>query len=102
MLAALIGMIGCLIALIGWFGFDSVLLLIVGTAFYLVETFLERKSLNDGAKTLDFIIFGIGCVVALIVKVPFYVGGMVAINCYSALFSVFTLIMYIKIFWRLR
>ena len=41
MLSFFIGLIGVLIALIGWFGFGSVIALIVGTALYIVETIIE-------------------------------------------------------------
>lgn len=95
MLTFLLGLIGSIIALIGWFGFKSVILLIVGTLMYVIETILEWKDLNAGAKGLDVVIFVIGCVVALFGKIPFYVGGMVAVNCFSALMSLLGLPAYI-------
>ena len=91
MLASLIGLAGVLTALIGWYGHKSVLLLAVGTGLYLVETLLEWKSLNMNAKKLDLFIFAVGSVVALFTNLPFYIGGMLAINFYSAVMTQLTL-----------
>lgn len=96
MFTFLLGLIGALIALIGWFGFKSVALLIVGTLLYVIETILEWKDLNAGAKGLDVVIFVVGCLVSLFIKTPFYIGGMVAINCFSALMSLLGLPTYIN------
>ena len=85
------GIVGSLIALIGWFVFHSLPMLIVGTVCYIIETLLEWKSLNTGAKCVDVFIFGIGALIALFVKAPFYIGGMIALNCYSAFVSVISL-----------
>ena len=41
MFASLIGLVGVLTALIGWYGYKSVLLLAIGTGLYLVETLIE-------------------------------------------------------------
>lgn len=92
----LIGVVGVLISLIGWFGFHSLLLLILGTVFYIIETILEWKELNSGAKRIDLIVFCIGCLVSILIKTPFYIGGMIAINCYCAIMCLFSLPMYIK------
>lgn len=92
----LIGFLGVLIALVGWFGFESLALLVLGTVFYIIETIIEWKYLNAGAKVVDVIIFGIGCAVALVLKTPFYVGGMIAINCYSAIVVLMGLFIFIK------
>ena len=91
MLAALIGLAGVLTALIGWYGYKSVLLLAVGTGLYLVETLLEWKNLNMNAKILDLFIFAVGAIVALFVHLPFYIGGMLAINFYSAVMTLLAL-----------
>jgi hypothetical protein len=105
MLSFFIGLIGVLIALIGWFGFGSVIALIVGTALYIVETIIEWKTLNPGAKVVDLVIFIIGAVIALIVKNPFYIGGMIALNIYSgvmALFSIPMIVTQLKMFFKLK
>lgn len=91
MLSSLIGLVGVLTALIGWYGYKSVLLLTVGTGLYVVETLLEWKNLNMNAKKLDLFIFAGGSVVALFTNLPFYIGGMLAINFYSALMTLFAL-----------
>ena len=85
MISFLVGLIGAVVGLVGWFGRHSVPLLFLGTVLYVVETFMTSEELNGAAKLLDFIIFGIGCVVAAFIKVPWYVGGMLAINIYSAI-----------------
>lgn len=97
------GLIGVLIALIGWFGFSSITLLVVGTIFYIVETILESKNLNAGARLVDIIIFGIGSIVSIVIKIPFYIGGLLAINFYSALITLLSAPVYIgeiKMFFK--
>ena len=91
MFASLIGLVGVLTALIGWYGHKSVLLLAIGTGLYLVETLIEWKNLNMNAKKLDLFIFVLGSVVALFTNLPFYIGGMLAINFYSALMTLIAL-----------
>ena len=91
MLGFMLGIAGALISLVGWFAFDSLCLLIVGTVFYVVESLLEWRDLNSGAKLFDVVIFGIGCLIALFIDTPFYIGGLVAVNCYSALMCLFGL-----------
>ena len=89
MISMLIGLAGALLALIGWFGFHSTTLLIIGTALYLVETVLEWKNLNSSAKVLDVVIFGIGSIIAIaFTATPWYVGGMIAISIYSLILGV--------------
>lgn len=101
MFSSLIGLAGILVSLIGWFKYKSVLLLLFGTGLYAVETLLEWKNLNVNAKKLDLMLFVIGGIVALFIDLPFYVGGMLALNFYSALMTVLILpglIMQIVIF----
>ena len=104
MFASLIGLVGVLTALIGWYGHKSVRLLAIGTGLYLVETLIEWKNLNMNAKKLDLFIFVIGSVVALFTNLPFYIGGMLAINFYSALMILIALpglIAQIVLFFRI-
>lgn len=104
MFASLIGLVGVLTALIGWYGHKSVLLLAIGTGLYLVETLIEWKNLNMNAKKLDLFIFVLGSVVALFTNLPFYIGGMLAINFYSALMTLIALpglIAQIALFFRI-
>lgn len=104
MFASLIGLAGVLTALIGWYGHKSVLLLVIGTGLYLVETLMEWKNLNINAKKLDLFIFALGSVVSLFTNLPFYIGGMLAINFYSALMTLFALpglIAQIALFFRI-
>ena len=88
MLSMLFGTIGSIIALVGWFGFKSFILLIIGTMGYIIETYMERKSLEKNAKILDIVIFILGCIIGLFLKIPFYVCGLIAINIYSLLVGV--------------
>lgn len=104
MFASLIGLVGVLTALIGWYGHKSVLLLAIGSGLYLVETLIEWKNLNMNAKKLDLFIFVLGSVVALFTNLPFYIGGMLAINFYSALMTLIALpglIAQIALFFRI-
>lgn len=98
MVSFIVGLIGAIIGLVGWFAFHSVLLLIVGTALYIVETIMEWKELNAGAKLVDVIVFIIGSVIGVITKSPFYIGGMVAINIYSGVMAIISLIPFLSFF----
>ena len=86
MISFLIGLVGSIIGVVGWFGFGSVLALVIGLIAYIIETIMEKDSLNRNAIMVDILIFGIGCVVGAFVKtVPFYVMGLIFINIYSLL-----------------
>lgn len=95
MISFLIGLVGVLVSLIGWFKYKSVLLLLVGTGLLVLETLLEWKELNTNAKRLELIIFIIGCLSILFIDLPFYIGGMLALNFYAALLTVMSLPGYI-------
>ena len=96
MLSFFIGLIGSLIALIGWFAFDSIIALIIGVLLYVIETIIEWRNLNTGAKIVDIIIFIIGSIVALFIETPFYIGGMIAIAIYSGIMALLSLPMIIQ------
>lgn len=88
-MAFLFGLIGSIVALVGWFGFKSVASVFVGTGLYLLETLLEWKDLNYNAKKLDILIVLLGCIVGLFIKrVPWYICGFLAINFYSFIISI--------------
>ena len=92
MFSYFLGLIGAIIALVGWFGFHSLPMLIVGTICYVIETIIEWTDLNRGAKAIDVVVFGIGCIVgAFIQSVPFYIVGLIAINIWSIIISLITL-----------
>lgn len=61
---------------------------------------MEWNSLNTNAKSLDVVIFIIGCVVSFFVSAPWYVCGMVAINIYNALMSALGVIPMIAFFFK--
>lgn len=97
MISALIGGIGALVGVVGWFGFKSVIALVIGFIAYLIESYMERDSLNANAKTLDIIIIVVGCIVGIFVKsVPFYVMGLIFINIYSLVVGAFGLFLMFK------
>ena len=91
MLSLLIGTIGSIVALVGWFDFKSLVILLIGTLGYIIETFLERDSLEKNAIILDIVIFVIGCIVGLFLKTPFYVCGLIATNIYSLIVGLFSI-----------
>lgn len=91
MVGSIIGFIGAIVALVGWFGFKSVPLLIIGFLGYVIETIIEWKDLNAGAKMFEIIIFAIGCIVGLFISVPFWVCGLLAISMYSLLIGIISL-----------
>ena len=96
MFSFFMGLIGSLIALIGWFAFDSIIALIIGVLLYVIETIIEWRNLNTGAKIVDIIIFIIGSIVALLIETPFYIGGMIAIAIYSGIMALLSLPMIIQ------
>ena len=97
MISFLIGFPGALTALIGWFGFHSVTALIVGTALYIVETTLEWRNLNAGAKAIDVFIFAFGsAIAALFTSAQWYIGGMIARARYSIVIGTIGLITMLK------
>ena len=91
MLGFLFGFIGAIVSLVGWFGFKSTTLLIVGFLGYVIETIIEWKSLNAQAKTMDVIVFAVGSIVGLIIKVPFWICGLVALSIYSLIIGLISL-----------
>lgn len=93
MLPFLIASFGSIVALVGWFGFKSVILLILGTVWYAVQIVIEWRTLNTVSKILPIVIFVIGYVVAAIfTSAPGYVGGMIAIAIYSLITIIVALI----------
>lgn len=90
MASAIVSLVFAISAVVGWFGFKSVILLAAGTAVYLVDTMLHWKELNMNAKIVEFWIFAFGCIVAIFAKTPFYIGGMVSINIYECIVNGFT------------
>lgn len=99
MFSFLIGSLGSIIGLVGWFGFKSVVMLVIGTAFYVIETVVEWKDLNTNAKLHDLVVFGIGSFIAAVfTSAPWYVGGMVAILINSLFLSIFGIIRLISFF----
>ena len=84
MLAFWLGLLGPIVALVGWFGFHSQLALLIGTLCYLAEVLLERNRNGLSDRGTDLIIFVFGCIAGYFIPgVPWYICGAVAINCYN-------------------
>lgn len=96
MLSFVFGFIGAAFSLIGWFAFHSLPFLIIGTLFYIIEIIIEWRKLNAKAKIFDIIMFGIGALLSLFLKTPFYICGLLILNIYSAFVHVLGLPYYIK------
>lgn len=88
MISFFVGLVGAIIALVGWFGFHSLIALVIGTVLYIVETIMQLKELQPNALKFEITIFVVGCIVGLFLKIPFYIGGMLATNIYSAVISI--------------
>lgn len=89
MISFLIGLVGAIIGVVGWVCFGSIWALIIGLVAYIIETIMEKDSLNKNAIITDIFIFGIGCLIGLFVKsVPFYIMGLMFINLYSLLMGI--------------
>lgn len=84
MVPFVVGLVGNLTAIIGWFGFHSIIAVLVGTLLYLIETAMEWRDLNLNAKLTDVLVFALGVGIGLFVKsVPWYICGMIALNIYG-------------------
>ena len=94
----LIGLLGSVLSLGGWFGFHSAILLVIGTLLHIVETLIEWKRLYVNAKMLYLFLFAIGCIVALFLSIPWYVGGMLAIAIYGLIIGIASLLLSIHFF----
>lgn len=97
MISFLIGLVGAIIGVVGWVGFGSIWALIIGLVAYIIETIMEKDSLNNSAIITDIFVFGIGCLIGLFVKsVPFYIMGLMFINLYSLLMGILGVVALVK------
>ena len=97
MISFLIGLVGAIIGVVGWVGFGSIWALIIGLVAYIIETIMEKGSLNNSAIITDIFVFGIGCLIGLFVKsVPFYIMGLMFINLYSLLMGILGVVALVK------
>ena len=92
MISFIIGLVGAIVALVGWFGFHSLTALIIGTVLYAIETIMELKDLTASAIGADIVIFVIGAVIGFFIHKPFYIIGMIALAIYSLITSVFGIV----------
>lgn len=95
MIIDIVELLGSVIALVGWFGYHSTQLLLIGTVGYLIYLIAQWRNLNSNAKGLEVFIFIVGSIVFLIRHKPFWIGGLVALNIYSLIMSVITVIVLI-------
>lgn len=90
----LIGGLGVIVGLIGWYVYQSTICLILGAIAFAIETILEEDSLNGLAKVDTLVAFGVGAAISLIRKItPWYVGGLLGINIWSAILLILSLFM---------
>ena len=97
MISMLLGGLGGIIGVVGWFVYKSVMSLFIGTGLYIIETILEWNALNTNAKIMDIFIFIIGCIVGTFLSSAFYLYGLLAICLYNLIVTIFGLIVLIKI-----
>ena len=81
----IIGAVGGLIAVIGWFGYGEPITIVIGFVLYLVNMFMERKKLNNNAKVIEISLFVVGCIVGrwIFNDLPWYLCGMLVVNIYG-------------------
>ena len=91
--AIIIGLFSGVIGLVGWFGFHSLTMLIIGALLYVVETILQWKSLNNNSKSQFLYSFIIGSIVGIFVPTPWYICGMIGMCIWSSFEVLFILIM---------
>ena len=95
MLSFFIGL-GSIIGVVGWFITKSFVFISVGLLCYLIETIIEWKNLSMSAKKTDIAILVVGCIAGLFIKsIPFWLSGIIALLCYSALLGVFSVFVFI-------
>ncbi len=92
MKSMLIGILSVFVGLIGWYAFGSTVCLILGAIAFAIETILDEDNLNDHAKVDILVAFGIGAALSIIRKTnPWYIGGLLGINIWSAVLLVLSL-----------
>lgn len=95
----MIGAVGGIVALVGWYALHSIWLLIVGTVLYILETVVNWKKLTVKAKITDIIIFFTGSIIAIYTSTSWYIGGMLAISMYNLFVSIMSVI-HLCISWK--
>lgn len=99
MLSFLVGAIGAIIGLVGWYSSQSIVCLILGAIAYAIESVLEEDKLTSKAKVDLYIAFGIGAVFVPIRGAnPWYIGGLLGINLWNGVLTIFGIIYYILFF----
>ena len=95
MLEIILGAIGSLTSLIGWFGFRSILCVVVGTALCFIVTIMQWKDLTPRSRKMDLVFFLIGSAVGIIfTRAPaWYVCGMLGIAIYNVIVAIFSIVM---------
>ena len=95
MLEIILGTLGSLTSLIGWFGFHSILCVIIGTALCFIVTIIQWKDLTPRARKMDLVFFLIGSAVGLIfTNAPaWYVCGMLGIAIYNVIVAIYAIVM---------
>ena len=85
MLGVVLGLIGPLTSIVGWFGFHSLVCVIIGTALCIILTLLQWKDLNRNARRMDLVSFLVGSVVGILAKKApaWYICGMLGISFYG-------------------
>lgn len=99
MLEIILGAIGSLTSLIGWFGFRSILCVVVGTALCCIVTIMQWKDLTPRSRKMDLVFFLIGSAVGIIfTSAPaWYVCGMLGIAIYNVIVAIFSIVMLLSL-----
>lgn len=99
MLEIILGAIGSLTSLIGWFGFRSILCVVVGTALCFIVTIMQWKDLTPRSRKMDLVFFLIGSAVGIIfTSAPaWYVCGMLGIAIYNVIVAIFSIVMLLSL-----
>ncbi len=95
MISLLSGLLGSILSLVGWFGFHSLPLLIIGTVIYVIDVAFQIRNMNAGAIVIEFVIFFIGSIIGVFIHIPFYITGMIALAIYGLIITLITIPMVI-------
>lgn len=94
MLAFWLGLLGPIVALVGWFGFHSLPALLIGTLCYVAEVLLECRRNGFSDRGTDIVVFVFGCIAGCFIPdVPWYICGAVASNFYNIYMTLLAMVL---------
>mgnify|MGYP000870533199 CR=1 FL=1 len=91
-MSMVLGTVGSVIGVTGWWFFDSNISLIIGIIMVIGEIILEWDNYNYNSKKYTVILFIIGTIVGAFKGAPIWVGGALALLIVNLIISLATII----------